>query len=256
MPLTQGLRSSWGRRRSPLPLIPWRHHGSRPGEAQSEEAACRGWAVTSLGWRPACCVGPRDPAAPLGLAGGGQPWRPGLHRLIARGRGTAVRRGLAGVPLPSPPCGAAGWLPPLLLPPLPGVRVPLLEPAVTPSWASHPLLVPGQQRGMGGGGCCRALLDWGEKSGRGLAYRLEAGRGRAAVPPKSAETKQPIKVLHVVHTRVSLEAGRGRAAGPPPYAFPLVYTPRGKDPRQRLRSPPHWPVRGLCRGRGDLPLVR
>ena len=32
-----------------------------------------------------------------------------------------------------------------------------------------------------------------------------------------------------MHTRVSLEAGRGRAAMPPPYASPIVYTPQGKD---------------------------
>ena len=34
--------------------------------------------------------------------------------------------------------------------------------------------------------------------------------------PKVAETKQPIKVLHAVHTRVTLEAGRGWATVPPP----------------------------------------
>ena len=32
----------------PYPLIPWRRHGSHPGEAQSEEAACYSYAVTSL----------------------------------------------------------------------------------------------------------------------------------------------------------------------------------------------------------------
>ena len=42
--------------------------------------------------------------------------------------------------------------------------------------------------------------------------------------PKISGTKQPIKVLHAVHTRVSLEAGQGQAAVPPPYASPLVYT--------------------------------
>ena len=57
-----------GPRRSTLPLIPWRRHGSRPGEAQSKEAACYGWAVTSLGWRPACHAAPptRPPAPRAG----------------------------------------------------------------------------------------------------------------------------------------------------------------------------------------------
>ena len=113
VPLTQGLRSSRGRRHSPLPLIPWRRHGSRLGEARCEKAACCSSAVTSLGWRPTCRVGPRDPATPFGLAGGGEPWRLGLHRSLAHSRGMAVRRGLAGVPLSPhpPPCEVAGWLP-------------------------------------------------------------------------------------------------------------------------------------------------
>ena len=46
---------------------------------------------------------PPRPLAPLGLARGGEPWRPVLHRSFVRGRGTAVCRGLAGVPLPFPP---------------------------------------------------------------------------------------------------------------------------------------------------------
>ena len=71
--------------------------------------------------------------------------------------------------------------------------------------------------------------------------------------PSVRQTNQPIKVLHAVHTRVSLEVGRGWAAGPPRYASPLVYTPRGKDPRQRRRSLPRWPVRGPCRGLRVLP---
>ena len=53
--------------------------------------------VTSLGWRPACRVGPCDTATLLGLVGG-EPWRPGLHRSLAHGPGTAVLRGPAGVP--------------------------------------------------------------------------------------------------------------------------------------------------------------
>ena len=161
-----------------LPLIPWRCHGSRPGEAQSEEAACCGWAVTSLGQRPACCVAPRESTTPLGLAGGGEPWRPGLHRSLARGRGTAVRRGLVGVPLPSPPpCRAAGRLPPCAAPPPPpGVRVPLLVLAVTPSWASHPLPVPGCGGGLGFGG-------WGLlPCPLGLGWRKAGGGGGGAAP--------------------------------------------------------------------------
>ena len=35
---------------------------------------------------------------------------------------------------------------------------------------------------------------------------------------------------------------------PPPYASPLVYTPRGKDPQQGLRSPLRWLCHGPCRG--------
>ena len=119
VPLAQGLRSSRGRRCSPLPLIPLQRHGSRPGEAQSKQAACCGWAVTSLGWCPACRVGPRDPATPLGLAGCGEPWRPGLHRSLACGCGTAVRRGLAGSPCPPPPPPLRGCPPAALLCPSP-----------------------------------------------------------------------------------------------------------------------------------------
>ena len=118
VPLTRGLRSSRGRGRFLLPLIPWRRHGSHPGEAPSEEAVCCGWAVTPLGWHPACRAGPRDSVTPLGLAGGGEPWRPGVHRPLARGRGTAVRRRLAGFPCPPPPpYGAAVWLTPCAAPP-------------------------------------------------------------------------------------------------------------------------------------------
>ena len=72
VPLTRGLRSSRGRQRSPLPLIPRRRHSSRPGEAQSEEAACCGWAVTSL----APCL-PCWPLPPrLGLLGVESPGDP------------------------------------------------------------------------------------------------------------------------------------------------------------------------------------
>ena len=42
VPLARGLRSSRGRRRSPLPLIPWRHHSSRSGEAQAGSGGCGG----------------------------------------------------------------------------------------------------------------------------------------------------------------------------------------------------------------------
>ena len=66
MPLARGFRPSWGRRRSPLSLIPWRRHSSLLGEAQCEKAACCGWAMMSLGWRSACCVGPCDPPTLLG----------------------------------------------------------------------------------------------------------------------------------------------------------------------------------------------
>ena len=39
---------------APAPHLPWRPHGSGPGEAQSEEAACCSWAVasTTRGGRP------------------------------------------------------------------------------------------------------------------------------------------------------------------------------------------------------------
>ena len=112
VPLGQGLRSSRGHRRSPLPLIPWRHHNCQSGEAQS-------WARASWCWCPACCAGPRSPPTPLELAWGGEPWRPGLHRSLARGRGTAVCRGLDEIPLPSPPslAGLPNGYPPAPLPP-------------------------------------------------------------------------------------------------------------------------------------------
>ena len=73
VPLSWDRGSSRGRPRSPQPLILiilWRRNSSRSGEAQSAEAACCGWAVTSLGWRPARRIGPCHPATPLGLAGG------------------------------------------------------------------------------------------------------------------------------------------------------------------------------------------
>ena len=109
MPLTRGLRSSRGRRRSPLPLISERH-SSCSGEAQSEEAACCGWAVTSLGWRPARRVGPRHPATPLGVAGGGEPWQPACPWDSGSPR---AGWGPPAPPLPRPAGrGAAGWLPP------------------------------------------------------------------------------------------------------------------------------------------------
>ena len=40
-----------------------------------------------------------------------------------------------------------------------------------------------------------------------------------------ADTYQPIKVLHAVHTRVSVEAGQGQATVPPPSDSLLAYTP-------------------------------
>ena len=82
----RGLRSSRGRRCSPLPLILW------PGLGGN-----------ILGLAPCSPRWPRHPATPLGLAGGGEPWRPSLHQSLAHGRGTAVCQGLAGVPLPPPP---------------------------------------------------------------------------------------------------------------------------------------------------------
>ena len=144
-PLARGLRSSRGRRCSPLPVIPWRRHSSCSGEAQSEEAACCGWAVTSLGWRPAHCVGPRHPATPLGLAGG---WR------------TLATR-LAPVACPRPWDGSlpgAGWGTPAPPPP-PGLGVPLLVPRVTRSWAFCPLPVPDRRRGGGEWGAA-AVPSW------------------------------------------------------------------------------------------------
>ena len=93
-------------------------------EAQSEEAACRGWVMTFLCWCSTCCAGPRDPPTPLGLVGGGEPWLPGLHQSLAHGRGTAVCRGLAGVPVPPPPlrgCQLAALV--CLCPPPPGWRL-------------------------------------------------------------------------------------------------------------------------------------
>ena len=169
MPLTRGLLSSRGRRRSPLPLIPWRRHCSLHGEAQREEAACYGWAVTPLGWRPACRAGPRDPATPLGLAGGGDPWRPGFHRSLARGHGTAVRQGLAGVPLPSTPLAGLPAGCPAVPPPAPWggdskaiatanlqIKLPEFDLKNVPDWAeefSELLLLTGQHNADVGTKC-------------------------------------------------------------------------------------------------------
>ena len=67
-----------------------------------------------LGLAPCSPRRPSRPPDPAWAGWGGEPWRPGLHRSLASGRGTAVHRGLAGVPLPSlPPCGATGRQPPL-----------------------------------------------------------------------------------------------------------------------------------------------
>ena len=94
---------------------------------------------------------PRDPAwACLG-------WRAlaGLQWSLARGRGTVVR---LGSPCPPPPLRGCQLAAPQGFPPL-GVEVPLLVPAVMPSWASHPLPVPGRRRGgVGGGGLGTAAL--------------------------------------------------------------------------------------------------
>ena len=120
-PLPDLFRSSWERRRSPLPLIPWRWHGSRSSEAQGEEAACYGWAVTFLGWRLVRHVGPRNPRPCLGLLGWGalvtwlalvacpRPWDDGLPSGSPR----------AGWDPPPPPASrATGWLPPCAAPPV------------------------------------------------------------------------------------------------------------------------------------------
>ena len=53
VPLARGLRSSRGRRRSPLPLLPWRRHSSRPGPevAKTTPRAKGGGAGLLLGGR-------------------------------------------------------------------------------------------------------------------------------------------------------------------------------------------------------------
>ena len=104
---------------------------------------------------PCLLCRPLQPLAPLGLAWGGEPWQPSLHRSLARGRGTAVCRGLAGVPLPPPPPPTLAGLPTSCLPaPLHalGVDAPLLLTAATPLWPPHPLPVPGRWRRRGGWG--------------------------------------------------------------------------------------------------------
>ena len=73
---------------------------------------------------------------------------------------------------------------------------------------------------------------------------------------KGCRNNQPIKVLHAAHTSVSVQAGQGQATVPPPYAFPFVYTSRGKNPHQGLRLPPRWLSRGPCQGPPVLPSKR
>ena len=81
----------------------------------------------------------------------------------------------------------------------PGVGVPLLVPAVMPSWVSHPLPVPGRRQGVGW---------W------GLLPCPKVGK----------------QVLHALRPRVSAETGCG-AASCCPLAFPLVYVREGPAPR-------------------------
>ena len=81
-------------------------------------------------WPPLPC----DPAR--ACWGWREPWQPGLHWLLAGGRGRAVRRGLAGVPPPPPLLRGGRLADPLCCPP--GLGVPFLAPAVMPSWATHP----------------------------------------------------------------------------------------------------------------------
>ena len=228
MPLTRGLRSSRGRRRSPLPLIPWRRHGSRPGEAQSEEAACCGW-VTSLGWRPACRVGTCDPATLFGLAGGGEPWRPGLHRLLARSPGTAVHRGLAGVPLPSPPPPLAGLpagCPPVPPPPPPLAGLPVGCPPVPPP-------PPPPPPPWGGGSASGAGGDTSKSCGN-----RSAGLG-------------PARCVYRGQRRDRMWCG----LIPSPLASPSVYPAPEKDPHQGLRLPLSWPCHAPLPGPTPPPSV-
>ena len=139
--------------------------------------------MTSLGWRLARRVGPHHPATPLGLAEGGEPWRPRMHQLLAPGRRTAVRRGLAAVPAPRSRVGV----------PIPVARGDAV--VVLPSAAPWP--VAGAWGG--GGGDCSAVPSWsgrqrrkGERRcrpsapARGLGGLGGGGGGSLPVPPPSA----------------------------------------------------------------------
>ena len=102
---------------------------------------------------------PRWPSPPRDPAWACWGWR---ALAIRHAPGACPRpRWCAGVPPPPPLAG----LPPCAASPL-EVGVPLLVPAVMPSWASCPLPFPGLW--PGGGGCsCHALLEWGGEGGRG-----------------------------------------------------------------------------------------
>ena len=192
VPLTRRLRSSRGRKRSPLPLIPWRHHNSRSGEAQSEKG---GWAMASWCRCPACCAGHRSLPTPLGLAWGGEPSRPSLHRLLARGPGTAVCRGLAEVPLPPPTL--AGLPSCTSAPPPPrGVDAPILVVAAMPLWPPLPLPVPGRRRRRGH-----------EATDTGLAYApVSQAHGHH-------HSTHCCALLHCSADQFSGHSGRRRGAG-------------------------------------------
>ena len=137
--------------------------------------ACWGWRALATQLAPVACL---------------RLWNGGLPRA---GWGT---------PAPPPPLlrGCRLAAPLCRPPPPPGVGVPLLVlnlvPAVTPSWAFCPLPVPRQRGGGGWGGCCRALLELGEKSGRGgrcaahrqplRERRVWPGGGGACGPPSAS----------------------------------------------------------------------
>ena len=121
--LARGPRSSRGRRRSPLPLIPWRRHSSQSGEAQSEGAVCHGWTMTCLCWCSACCAGPATPRPRLGLLGVESPGDLACTGRLPAAVGRRFVEGWLGSPCAPPPPPSLAGLPPGCPPvPLPPPR--------------------------------------------------------------------------------------------------------------------------------------
>ena len=96
--------------------------------------------MTSLGWRPACRVGPCDPRLRLGLLEVESLGNPACTGRLPAAVGRRFAEGQLGSRCPHPAFdGLPAGCPPMPRPPPPPrpheVGVPFLAPAVTPSWA-------------------------------------------------------------------------------------------------------------------------